>query len=104
MLQEEQNTTVRCLHDTVLSRIYIIEGTDSLMAVDVGSHGAANDTVEYIRRRLKRDISDLRYITHFHIDHIGGIGHLIEMCGPLTKVLFNYGVKDYLSGKKKFHS
>ena len=73
------------------------------MAVDVGSYGAAQDTVEYIRKQLKRDISELHYITatHFHIDHIGGIGHLLGMCGPATNVLFNYRVKDYLSGKKK---
>ncbi len=69
----------------------------------MGSYGAAQDTVEYIQKHLKRNISDLRYIiaTHFHIDHIGGIGHLIKKCEPTTKVLFNYRVKDYLSGKKK---
>lgn len=39
--------------------------------------------------------------THFHIDHIVGIGHLLDMCGSATRVLFNYRVKDYLSSRKK---
>lgn len=102
-MQKEKATTVHCLQNTGFSRTYVIEGTESLMAVDVGSYGAACDTVEYIRKYLKWDVSDLRYIaaTHFHIDHIGGIGHLLRMCGDETKVLFNYQVKDYISGRKK---
>ncbi|MBN2255486.1 MAG: MBL fold metallo-hydrolase [Deltaproteobacteria bacterium] len=102
-MERPNNTAVHCLENTGLSRTYIIEGADSLMAVDVGSLGAAKDTVSYIRRHLKRDMGELSRIaaTHFHIDHIGGIGSLLTMCGPATKVLFNYRVKDYLSGKKK---
>jgi glyoxylase-like metal-dependent hydrolase (beta-lactamase superfamily II) len=102
-METPHNTAVHCLENTGLSRTYIIEWADSLMAVDVGSLGAAKDTVSYIQRHLKRDMGELSRITatHFHIDHIGGIGPLLEMCGSATKVLFNYRVKDYLSGKKK---
>jgi glyoxylase-like metal-dependent hydrolase (beta-lactamase superfamily II) len=102
-METPKSTAVHCLENTGLSRTYIIEGTDSLMAVDVGSLGAAKDTASYIRKHLRRDMGELSCIaaTHFHIDHIGGIGPLITMCGPATKVFFNYRVKDYLSGKKK---
>jgi len=73
------------------------------MVVDVGSIGSAEDVEEYIRRTPGMDMKDVLYIasTHFHIDHIGGIGHLLNKCSPATKVLFNYPVRDYLNGNRK---
>jgi len=94
---------VHPIANTGFSRTYIIEGHSSLMAVDVGSIGAARDIEEYITGKLGRGLNDLQYITatHFHIDHIGGIGHLVGRCSSTTKIFFNYKVADYLSGKKK---
>jgi glyoxylase-like metal-dependent hydrolase (beta-lactamase superfamily II) len=102
-MKSESRYKVHPIVNTGFSRTYIIEEHSSLMAVDVGSIGAAGDIEEYITGKLGRSLSDLQYITatHFHIDHIGGIGHLVGKCSSTTKILFNYKVADYLSRKKK---
>ena len=88
---------------TGFARAYLIEGEEGLMAVDVGSPGCARDITDYITRVLGRTLHDLHYVTatHFHIDHIGGIGHLLGMCSPRTRVLFHAMVRKYLTGEKK---
>jgi hydroxyacylglutathione hydrolase len=89
--------------NTGLTRAYLVEGEEGLMAVDVGSLGCAQDVADHITHVLGRTPDDLHYITatHFHIDHIGGIGRLLEMCPPRTRVLFHVMVNDYLSGNRK---
>ncbi len=89
--------------NTGFARAYLVEGSEGLMAIDVGSPGCAKDIARYITVVLGRPLDDLKYVTatHFHIDHIGGIGHLISACPAETRVLFNYMVKSYLSGTKK---
>lgn len=103
LMKNDTYFKVHGIANTGFSRTYIIEDHNSLMAVDVGSAGAARDIEYYIRIHLGRDIADLEYITatHFHIDHIGGIGPLLRRCAPATKVLFHRRVQDYLTGKKK---
>lgn len=94
---------VHPLKNSGFARTYVVVGEHGLMAVDVGSIGSAEDVVEYVTGTLGRDLKNILYIvsTHFHIDHIGGIGHLLDKCPPTTKVLFNYLVEDYLNGKRK---
>ncbi len=94
---------VHPLENSGFARTYVVVGRDGLMAVDVGSIGSAENVVEYVTGTLGRDTKDIRYIvsTHFHIDHIGGIGYLIDRCSPTTKILFNYIVEDYLKGERK---
>jgi len=93
---------VHPIANTGFSRTYIIEDLNGLLVVDVGSIGAARDVAKYVKH-LGRSIEEIAYITatHFHIDHIGGIEHLIKQCGATTRVLFNWRVRDYLTGKKK---
>lgn len=85
------------------ARSYLIEEDESLMAVDVGSIGAAQEIETYCTGVLKRSLQDIRFITatHFHIDHVGGIGTLLRKCSPETKVLFHPFVKEYLSGSRE---
>jgi len=89
--------------NTGLARAYLVEGEKGLMAVDVGSIGCAKDIADYVTRVLGRPLDDIRYITatHFHIDHIGGIGRLLGICSPRTRVLFHAMVDDYLTGRRK---
>ena len=94
---------VHPIKNSGFARTYIVVGRDGLMVVDVGSIGSAEDVVEYVTNTPGMRLKDMLYIvsTHFHIDHVGGIGHLLSKCPPTTKVLFNYMVEDYLNGKKK---
>ncbi|MDI6777104.1 MAG: MBL fold metallo-hydrolase [Syntrophales bacterium] len=85
------------------ARSYIISGEDGLMVVDVGSIGTAEDVAAYIHDTAGMMAHDVRYIaaTHFHIDHIGGIGHFLRQCSPETRVLFHRFVEGYLTGTRK---
>ncbi|MBN2516321.1 MAG: MBL fold metallo-hydrolase [Deltaproteobacteria bacterium] len=103
MKKRSETLNVHALANTGLSRTYVIEGRDSLMAVDVGSIGSAKDVEDYIHNCLGRNLDDLRFVTatHFHIDHIGGMGYLIKRCPQTTQALFHNRVRDYLSGREK---
>jgi glyoxylase-like metal-dependent hydrolase (beta-lactamase superfamily II) len=88
--------------DSGFAVTYAVEQEDGFLIVDVGSAGASEKVLELITRTLGRKIDDIKFIcaTHFHIDHIAGIGHLVKKCPPSTMVLFNYKVREYLEGKK----
>ena len=82
-----------------LAQTYLIVDEDAgLMVVDVGSVGAALAVEDFCVHTLKRSLQAIRFIaaTHFHIDHIGGIGALLAKCSPKTTVLFHPLVKVYL--------
>lgn len=82
-----------------LAQTYLItDEKDGLMVVDVGSIGAALAVEDFCVHTIKRSLQAIRIIaaTHFHIDHIGGIGALLGKCSPKTIVLFHPLVKAYL--------
>jgi len=89
---------VHTIPDCGLSRSYLIEEGAGLMVVDCGSVGAARAIEDYCTHTLKRSLRAIRFIaaTHFHIDHIGGIGALLSKCPEETTVLFHPLVKAYL--------
>lgn len=82
-----------------IAQAYLItDEKDGLMVVDVGSVGAALAIEDFCVHTIKRSLMAIRVIaaTHFHIDHIGGIGALLEKCSPKTTILFHPLVKAYL--------
>jgi len=85
------------------SRSYVISGTDGLMIVDIGSVGAADDIEKFISGYPGMAMKDVRFITatHFHIDHIGGMGSFLKKCPPSTKILYHPLVREYNQGKRK---
>jgi glyoxylase-like metal-dependent hydrolase (beta-lactamase superfamily II) len=85
-----------------LARTYLIEEGAGLMVVDVGCVGAAQGVEDYCTHTMKRSLRAIRFIavTHFHIDHIGGIGALLLKCPPETTVLFHPLVKAYLKANR----
>lgn len=84
------------------ARSYIISSEEGLVVVDVGSIGTVEDISDLISQ-LGKTFNDVRFLaaTHFHIDHIGGIGCMLCKCPSDTKVLFHWTVADYLEGKRK---
>ena len=94
---------VHRIPDCGFARSYIIEVDDGLMVVDVGSIGAAQVIEAYCTQILNRPLRNIRFIaaTHFHIDHIGGIGALLKKCSPETKVFFHPLVQEYLDGTRE---
>jgi len=87
------------------ARCYVIAGPHGLMVVDPGSRGAARAAARLIRRELGMTLTAVRYVaaTHFHIDHIGGMGPLLAACGPETRLLFPPPVHDYLTGRRRLN-
>jgi glyoxylase-like metal-dependent hydrolase (beta-lactamase superfamily II) len=87
-----------------LAQAYLItDEKDGLMVVDVGSIGAVQAVEDFCVHTIKRSLMAIRIIaaTHFHIDHIGGIGALLAKCSPKTTVLFHPLVKAYLKANRQ---
>ena len=86
-----------------LARSYVVSGKDGLMVVDVGSVGTAEDVLDYMKSQPGMSLNMVKYITatHFHIDHIGGIGRFLAECPPTVRVLFHNLVKGYLEEKAR---
>ena len=94
---------VHSIPDCGLSNTYLIEEGAGLMVVDVGCVGAAQGGEDYCTHTLS--LRAIRFIaaTHFHIDHIGGIGALLGKCSLETTVLFHPLVKAFLCTSALHH-
>lgn len=94
---------VHVTHGGGLARSYVISEKQGLVVVDVGSIGTAEDVAILISRLPGQSLHHVKYLvaTHFHIDHIGGIGSLLKKCSPDTVVLFHFLAEHYLSGQRR---
>jgi glyoxylase-like metal-dependent hydrolase (beta-lactamase superfamily II) len=84
------------------SHTAIIEEDGNLAVIDVGSVGTALDIKFFIENKLGLSLTKVAYIliTHFHIDHIAGLGRLLAFCPAHTRVFFHPRVQDYLNGTR----
>jgi glyoxylase-like metal-dependent hydrolase (beta-lactamase superfamily II) len=72
---------------------------DGLTIIDTGIPGSGKKILAYIRVRLRREPAEIRtvIITHFHMDHIGGIAAL-KQAAPGLKLAIGKEDAGYLNG------
>jgi len=90
-----------------IANAYVVNDKDGVMVVDPGSRGAALAVLDYCNNILgasPRESIKIIAMTHYHIDHIGGIATLLEHCGPDTKVIATEYARDYMAHKRKLSS
>ncbi len=75
---------------------------DGITVIDTGlPHGSGKKILAYIRDTLYREPTDIKtiVITHFHVDHIGGISTL-KKAAPDAKIAIGKDDAGYLSGQE----
>jgi len=90
-----------------IANAYVVNDKGGIMVVDPGSRGAALAVVDYCTNILgasPQESIKIIAMTHYHIDHIGGIATLLEHCGPDTMVIATGYARDYMVHKRKFSS
>jgi glyoxylase-like metal-dependent hydrolase (beta-lactamase superfamily II) len=85
--------------DGVNGNCYILV-RDGLTVIDTGIPGSGKKILTYIRERLHREPKEIRtiIITHFHMDHIGGVAAL-KKASPGAKIAIGEADAGYVSGK-----
>lgn len=86
--------------DGVNGNCYILV-RDGLTVIDTGlPAGSGKKILSYIQKTLYRQPEEIRtiIITHFHMDHIGGIGAL-KAAAPGAKVAIGIADEGYVSGR-----
>lgn len=94
---------VHLLENCGFSHSCIIQEGENLAVADVGSVGTARDIAAFITGELGLSLKNVRsvLITHFHFDHIAGVGQLLKQCPAETRVLFHPQVRKYLTGARE---
>jgi glyoxylase-like metal-dependent hydrolase (beta-lactamase superfamily II) len=84
--------------DGVNGNAYIV-ARNGLAVIDTGIPGSGKTILSYIRNTLHREPAEIRTVilTHFHIDHIGGVRALKE-AAPCLKVAIHEGDAGYVAG------
>ena len=84
--------------DGVNANCYIVI-RDGLTIIDTGLPGSGKKILAYIRERLHRNPAEIRtiIITHFHLDHTGGVAALKEVV-PDVKVAVGNEDGGYVNG------
>lgn len=84
--------------DGVNGNVYLLV-RDGLVVIDTGIPGSGKKILAYIRENLHREPGEIRtvIITHFHLDHTGGIGAL-KQAAPNLKLAIGKADAGYLDG------
>jgi glyoxylase-like metal-dependent hydrolase (beta-lactamase superfamily II) len=84
--------------DGVNGNCYIL-ARDHLTVIDTGIPGSGKKILAYIRNRLHREPSEIKtvIITHFHMDHVGGVSALMS-AAPELKVAVGEADAGYVDG------
>jgi len=84
--------------DGVKGNCYILV-RDGLTIIDTGLPGSGKKILAYIRERLHREPAEIRtiVITHFHLDHVGGMAAL-KKAAPGAKVAVGSGDAGFVDG------
>jgi hydroxyacylglutathione hydrolase len=84
--------------DGVNGNCYILV-RDQITVIDTGIPGSGKKILAYIRDRLHRDPAEIKtvIITHFHLDHIGGVAAL-RSAAPGLKIAIGEADAGYVDG------
>jgi glyoxylase-like metal-dependent hydrolase (beta-lactamase superfamily II) len=84
--------------DGVSGNSFIID-RDNLTIIDTGIPGSGKKILAHIRDTLHRDPADVRsvIITHFHLDHIGGVTAL-KNASPALEIAIGNADAGYVDG------
>jgi len=87
--------------DGVNGNCYIIV-RDGLTVIDTGIPGSGKKIISYIYEKLHREPSEIRtiIITHFHMDHTGGVA-ILKKAAPAAKVAIGKADAGYVSGQDR---
>ncbi len=82
MLVQEIARGIYAIGGLKMGRSYLVEGHDGLALIDTSSGDASSSIISAIES-IGRKLEDLRTIvaTHYHFDHTGNAGALIERSG-----------------------
>ncbi len=85
--------------DGVNGNSYLLVRESSLLVIDTGLPGNGKKILAYITDRLHREPAEIRtiIITHFHMDHIGGVATLKD-AAPGCRVAIGTGDEGYVDG------
>ena len=66
--------------------VFLLETSDGLMLIDTGMSGNMMDTIAADLSKHGRSVEDIRhiFITHAHVDHIGGLAHMQTLTNAHT--------------------
>lgn len=78
---------------------YIVENNNELILIDTGMDKRAKNIIFYIHENLQDKKIAKILLTHHHLDHVGGAGHITDLLHP--RVFISQDDYRYASGKVK---
>ena len=83
--------------DNTMANSYVIRKNGHIVLVDAGTKGTGKRIIRYFMERNEKP--DFVLITHYHLDHIGGLKQIVDKFSP--KVLVPPEELNVITGKEK---